>query len=54
MQRKAKWLVAKMHSSGNQASRKNIHCGVQEILGRAAKFSAFYLVGFMKEFVILQ
>ena len=32
----------------------SIYSGVQERLGRVAKFSAFYLVGFMKEFVISQ
>ena len=28
----------------------SIHTGIQERLGRVAKFSAFYLVGFVKEF----
>ena len=32
----------------------SVHSEVQERLGRVAKFSAFYLVGIMKEFVILQ
>ena len=54
MQSKVKWLVAKICSSGSQAWRMIIHSGVQERLGRVAKFSVFYLAGFSKEFVILQ
>ena len=54
MQSKAKCLEQKIHNSGSQVLRMSIHSGVQERLGRVAKFSAFYLVGFMKEFFILQ
>ena len=32
----------------------SIYLGVQGRLDRVAKFSAFYLVGFVKEFVIFQ
>ena len=32
------------------ALRMSIHAGVQQRLGRVENFSAFYLVGFMKEF----
>ena len=42
-----------MCSSGSQVLRMSIHSGVQERLGRVAKFSAFYLVEIMKGFAIL-
>ena len=32
----------------------SVHSGVKKRLGRVAKSSAFYLVGFAKEFVIMQ
>ena len=43
-----------MRSSSSQALRVSVHSGVQERLGRVEKFSAFYLVRIIKEFVISQ